>query len=110
MSHLKVTIAVLAGLLLGCTGGSPVEPVPTMAIADLQAAPLGATLAGTSFTVTVAALTRDFMPPSPADGKPLLAVLRVRTADGSPFPAGVRVDAAWVVFGDVVWGVAPAEE
>jgi hypothetical protein len=46
---------------------------------------------------------RDFQPISPPDGKPMIAVLHVRTTDGRPFPAGVTADQVTVVFGEQTW-------
>ena len=39
----------------------------------------------------------------------MIAILRVQTTGGSAFPTGVRVDSAWVVFGQEVW-TASVEE
>jgi len=46
---------------------------------------------------------RDFMPISPPDGKPLVAILRVRTNDGSSIPDGLKMPAAWIVNDSEVW-------
>ena len=50
---------------------------------------------------------RDFQPISPRDGRPMVAVLHVKTTDGRPFPAGVTADQVTVVYGELVW-TAPA--
>ena len=57
-------------------------------------------------------LWRDFMPsiPSSRDGKPLIAIFKVATADGKSFPAGVRADRAWVIFGEQLWEPSQLEE
>ena len=50
---------------------------------------------------------RDFMPGAwGPDGSPLMVVLRVSTADKGPFPLGIRVDRAWVLFGEQTWEVS----
>lgn len=48
---------------------------------------------------------RDFMPTIglTAGGSPLMVVLKVATADKKPLPSGVRIDRAWVLFGEQVW-------
>ena len=48
---------------------------------------------------------RDFMPgPSTSgDGTPLMVGLKVATADKQAFPSEVRMDRAWVTFGEQVW-------
>jgi hypothetical protein len=48
---------------------------------------------------------RDFMPstfPSP-NGSPLMVVLKVATAEKKPLPGGVRLEGAWVLFGEEIW-------
>lgn len=52
-------------------------------------------------------LWRDFMPSTPPGGRPLAAVLRVKTVDGGPFPADVSADQVRVVYGDQVWTATP---
>ncbi len=46
---------------------------------------------------------RDFQPISPSDGKPLIAIFWVYSADSTALPAGLMADAAWVVSGESVW-------
>ncbi|HEX6371331.1 MAG TPA: hypothetical protein VF006_20600 [Longimicrobium sp.] len=53
---------------------------------------------------------RDFMPISPPDGKPMVAVLRIRTVDGQPFPSGVTAERVSVVQGDQVWTAPTIKE
>jgi hypothetical protein len=50
------------------------------------------------------------MPISPPDGKPLVAVLQVRTEDGSEVPANVRAEMVWVLNGADAWSTVPREE
>lgn len=107
MRHRTATLALLLGAALGC-GADPAGPRPLPA-PELRAAPLTVTLAGATLALETS-LWRDFQPSSPPDGKPLIAVMRVRTAGGSPMPPAVRADAAWVVYGDRVWSAAVAEE
>jgi hypothetical protein len=103
--HLLPTLTAAVLLLAGCdppmTTLSP-EPQP------LLDAPTQVHVDGHDLTLE-AHLWRDFKPISPPDGKPLVAVLRVKTADGRAFPAGVTADQVSVVFGDEVW-TAPARQ
>jgi hypothetical protein len=72
---------------------------------DVPYDPGGVPFAGTRL-VLEAHLNRDFMPilpPEDANGRPLLAVLHVRTADGAPLPAGLTLGWAVVTFGDKLW-------
>ena len=79
--------------------GAPPPPNP---IAARGASYIGAELPMTSLTLTTS-LWRDFMPISPPDGKPLIAVMQIRTDDGSPVPAGIAADPSWGIYGDEVW-------
>jgi hypothetical protein len=38
-----------------------------------------------------------------ADGSPMMVALKVVTADKKPLPSGVRIDRAWVLFGEQMW-------
>jgi hypothetical protein len=107
MQRLPLSSIALTGLLVGCRGG-PTAPEPLPA-PELRAAPTVVTLAGKPLVLETF-LWRDFMPISPPDGKPLIAVLRVRAADGTAVPPGVRADAVWVVFGGEVWTAREVEE
>ena len=50
---------------------------------------------------------RDFMPINgSADGSPLMVVLKVSSADQQPLPSGVRMDRAWILFGEQSWEVS----
>ena len=48
-------------------------------------------------------LWRDFMPVSPPDGKPLIAIVRVTAVDLEPFPEDLDADKLYVIYGDEVW-------
>jgi hypothetical protein len=72
-------------------------------------APSLVSIAGAPIRVQ-AFLNRDFMPISPPDGKPLVAVFRIQTADGSSIPASITADSAWVYNGATVWGTPVVEE
>ncbi len=95
-------------VLCGCGGGSPSAPGPVLA-SDLMAAPTTITLAGKTLTLTTW-LWRDFQPIAPPDGRPLVALLQVQTADGSVVPGTVRADTVWVIFGTEIWSGIPREE
>ena len=94
-------------LVLNACGGSSTAPTPLPS--DLATAPTRVVLAGKSLSLN-ASLWRDFMPISPPDGKPLVAVLQVRTEDGSEVPATVRADMVWVLNGADTWATLPREE
>ncbi len=48
-------------------------------------------------------LWRVFMPISPPDGKPLIAIARVSAVDLEPFPEDLDADKLYVIHGDQVW-------
>jgi hypothetical protein len=106
----RYTIALLSTLaaVAACSQRSPTAPDserPT----ELRAAPTTVAVGGKTLTVQTA-LWRDFMPVSPPDGKPLIAVAQVRTSDGSAVPEHVRADAIWVLHGTEMWMATPIEE
>jgi len=93
-------------LLSGC-GGGPVAPTP-VSPSELATAPTTVSVSGKSLTLGTY-LWRDFQPISPPDGKPLIAVLRVTTDDGTNVPATVRADMVWVLYGTEIWSAVPQE-
>lgn len=104
----RTLTALTATLMLNaCGGSSPIAPSPPPS--DLAAAPTRVILAGKSLALD-ALLWRDFMPISPPDGRPLNAVLQVRTEDGSQVPATVVANMVWVLNGADAWSTVPREE
>ena len=103
--HLLPALAAAVLLLAGCD-----EPTTTISTQPRAFANVPATVQvdGHELTLEVS-LWRDFQPISPPDGRPLVAILWVKTTDGRPFPAGVTADQVSVVFGDQVW-TAPARK
>lgn len=104
--HLLPAFATAVLLLAGC--GDPSTTTISPEPQPLLDAPTQVHLDGHDLTLE-AYLWRDFQSISPPDGKPLVAVLRVKTADGRPFPASVTADQVSVVYGDQVW-TAPAHQ
>lgn len=103
----RLSAIVTTSLIAAACGDAQTAPTPVPS--DLATAPTRVTLAGASLHLD-ASLWRDFMPVAPPDGRPLNAVLRVRTEDGSSVPATVRADMAWVLNGRDVWQTVPREE
>lgn len=79
------------------------EQLP-MSIKQLQNAPTEIVLEGRPLSLSTYPW-RDFMPGSSStpDGSPLMVALKVATADKKPLPSGIRMDRAWVLFGDEMW-------
>jgi hypothetical protein len=86
--------------LVGC-GAKPTAPAD-VSRAQLASAPTRIVSDGVDLTLT-AFLTRDFMPISPPDGKPLGGVLRIKTENGTPVPTGIVVTASWILFNAETW-------
>ncbi len=71
-------------------------------LSQLHASPEVVTIGGEDLVLSTS-MWRDFMPMAPPDGRPLIAIFYISTADSSAFPEGVTSDAAFVVYGDEVW-------
>ena len=112
LSNAMNTIFILLLALIPATFPCELLPAPvgqakenlSVSINELRKAPTEVVLDGRSFSLS-AYLWRDFMPsiPSMIDGKPMIAVFKVATSDKKSFPSGVRIDRAWVLFGEQVW-------
>jgi hypothetical protein len=96
-------------VLTACGTQSPTEPNPAITPLELRAAPSTIEAGGVRLTLS-ASLWRDFMPPSPQDGRPLIAIARVQTVDRTPVAATLRATDVWVVLGSDVWRAAFREE
>ena len=48
-------------------------------------------------------LWRDFMPISPPEGKPLIALIRVIEKNGDPIAADLQLKYLWIVYGRDIW-------
>ena len=106
MGRKSLLVAVaLCVTLLGCerTPVSPSDP------SDLRSAPTAIVVGGKTLALR-ASLSRDFMPISPPDGKPLIAAIRIHATDGSDVPSSIRANSVWVVFNDAVWTATATEE
>jgi hypothetical protein len=92
-------VAALVGC--GVTSTAPSD----VSRGQLASAPTRVVSDGVGLTLT-AFLTRDFMPISPPDGKPLGGVLRIQTENGTPVPAGIIVSASWILFNSETWSTS----
>jgi hypothetical protein len=77
-----------------------------VSIKDLRNAPAEIVLNGKSLSLSTY-VWRDFAPStgtsSGSDGSPLIVTLKVATSDKQAFPSGVRMERAWVLFGEEIW-------
>jgi len=86
--------------------GQPKESMQ-VSLKELRNAPNEIVLDGKSLSLS-AYLWRDFTPSTSSSsdgspGTPLMATLKVATSDKQPFPTGVRMDRAWVIFEEQIW-------
>jgi hypothetical protein len=95
---------VVVFLLIGCSDeGDPfVAPPPDVPLAVLQAAADTVVAGGRRLTLS-AFLWRDFMPISPPDGKPLVAVMTISATDTARLPASISCDAVWIIYKQEIW-------
>jgi hypothetical protein len=108
----KAFVLALALGGVGCNGGTkvlaPADP-PPVSIDLLRAAPDTLTLNGYP-TVLGLNLTRDFMPMSPPDGRPMTAMATFYPISEPDFAMNVTAVYAWVVKGNEVWGTGMTSE
>lgn len=48
-------------------------------------------------------LWRDFMPPTPPDGQPLIALIWVTAIDSLPFPSSIDANRLYIVNDELLW-------
>ena len=90
---------------IACSGDSITHPSSL----TLESALSRVTIGGSELELE-AYLWRDFQPVSPPDGKPLIAVLRIRTADGGRLPQRIRVEQVSIAYDNDVWSAPVKEE
>jgi hypothetical protein len=114
MVHRWLVGLLTALLLAGCGSEltrprlSPFELVTPAELARVRAATDSVTAEGAVLRLS-AYLWRDFMPVAPPGGGPLRVLLRIPTANSSPFPPALRADAAWILNGRDVWATRVRE-
>jgi hypothetical protein len=116
LSNTMNTIFVVLLTLIPASFSS--EPFPArvaqaneVSINELRKAPAKVVLDGRSLSLS-AYVWRDFMPSvqSMIDGKPMIAVFKVATSDKKSFPSGIRIERAWVLFGEQMWETSDFRE
>jgi hypothetical protein len=103
---LWMTLFVTLG---ACGKGGPTAPADPTSAATLRSAPTSIVAGGATLRLATE-LWRDFMPISPPDGKPMIAVAKVTTSNGSPVPTSVRATGIFIVLDDAVWSTSAREE
>jgi hypothetical protein len=81
--------------------GIPLTP-STVGLQYLQTALEKIEINGTEYTLETS-LWRDFMPISPPDGRPLVAVIRVKALGETAISSKIDATRLWVVKGKEIW-------
>jgi len=84
------------------TPGTPPLTPSTVSLQDLQAAPERIVINGSEYTLETY-LWRDFMPVSPPDGQPLVAVVKVKSPGETAVSSKIDATRLWVVKGKEIW-------
>jgi hypothetical protein len=104
MSGLRIKYLVLMLLIitinLGCE--DPVSSPQEIPVEKLLSAPDTIDIEGEKIILNTY-LWRDFMPVSPPDGKPLIALLMIESVDSSDISGFINPEAVYVVNGNEVW-------
>jgi hypothetical protein len=94
-------LAAVFTVVAGCQDFG-IEGPPDIPIAQLLQTPDTISADGKRIYLSTF-LWRDYMPISPPEGKPLIAIVYLTTADSSQFPASITADAVWIVYNNEVW-------
>lgn len=109
--RLFLALAAIASVGLSAPSCQNAETAPlslatvaqdSVLLARLNRAPLSLSASGQTLVLNPF-VWRDFMPISPPDGKPMIAVLRFAPADSNPLRATITVDSAWVINRSQIW-------
>jgi hypothetical protein len=80
---------------------------PSIALEDLLDAPVSVSIGGRDFILETF-LWRDFMPISPPDGKPLIAIVWTVATDSLAVPSSLECDRIYVILDNELWESALA--
>ena len=90
-------------ILLICPGCQETDFItPGISVEDLLQVPETLSIDGREF-ILESYLWRDFMPISPPDGKPLIAIIWIVASDSLALPAQLDADRIYVVLGNDMW-------
>ena len=101
-SAISAVLIIASVVLFGCSEKDSTLPVENVPVDDLKNAPEQVVIDGTEITIS-SFLWRDFMPPTPEDGRELAAVVDFETIDQSNFPNNLIIDKLWVINKDEIW-------
>ncbi|MDZ4806036.1 MAG: hypothetical protein SGI90_14350 [Candidatus Eisenbacteria bacterium] len=101
MTSLLLALCLSASLPACSTGDGSGGP-GKLPLSQLRSAPDTLAFGGHDLVLRTF-IWRDFQPVSPPNGKPLIAIFWVYSADSTALPAKLTADAAWVVHGQEIW-------
>ena len=103
-----MTVRSLLTAFLGLTVLACAERVPSTLTAPRPSSPASGQAVADVVPLTLqVSLWRDFMPPSPPEGRPLNGRLIVRTMDGSALPQGLIMASVSVFYQGQTWVATP---
>lgn len=111
---LVVIVVALAGvvayfLFVQKTPGTALLLPSTMSLQNLLAAPEKIVINGSEYVLETN-LWRDFMPSSPPDGKPLIALIKVKTPETSTISPEINATRLWIVNNKEIWETEFSDE
>ncbi|MTI88320.1 MAG: hypothetical protein FH748_10160 [Balneolaceae bacterium] len=102
---MKKNLTIIASLvfILSCSIFDNKEDRPgKIPIQELMAAPDTLYIDSQPFVLRTY-MWRDFQPISPPDGKPLIAIFWVYSADSTKIPESLTANAAWIINENKIW-------
>ena len=97
-------IFLVCAFIAGC-GGNSEQTIPSVPLAELQAAPEQVEIGGTEYVISPSSqLYRDFFPGlTPPDGGPLAAWVFIADNALNPVPSDIQARYVYVIKGTEVW-------
>ncbi len=105
LKKLIIFAVILCILISGCKLFESSGP----SIQDLLAAPEQIEIDGREYILETY-LWRDFMPVSPPDGQPLIALIWVTAIDSLPFPSSIDANRLYIVNDELLWETEFSDE
>jgi hypothetical protein len=101
---IKILLICLVVILIGiATYFLFIQRTPsTVSLQDLRAAPEKVEINGSEYTLETD-LWRDFMPVSPPDGSPLMALVKIKAAGETAISSKIDATRLWVVKDEEIW-------
>ena len=99
-----IVIFITSSLLTGCEKSEiPNVKVDKDLILELKSKVVSTAIINSHNYFLDAYLWRDFMPISPPDGKPLISINWLISADSTAIPQNIELKQQYVIYGDSVW-------